>query len=221
MRETGIVQGRTRQLELVGASTENNLFVLANLLRTYKPARTLEIGLGCGASALAFAHAHRVIGAGAERVHVAIDPFQADLDDAGIVQIENDGLSPYFRLIREPSYLALPKLLRDGETFDMVYIDGNHYFDHVFIDVFYTSRLLVEGGIVLFDDSAKQEVKKVITFVRRNWAHALFEIDLAEYRKGGGDLRYKTAKILGRTQLAAFRKVAAAERSAESVFKNF
>ena len=222
MLETQRVQGRTRELGFVGGSTENNLFVLTNYLDKHKPARTLEVGLACGASALAFTHMHRLIGGDTERVHVAIDPFQADLDDAALVQIEDEGLDSYFRFIRKPSYAALPKMLREGLTFDMIYIDGSHHFDHVFIDIFYSARLLSKGGIVLFDDSTLPEVRKVISFVRRNWMHAFSETDLAEYRRDSGrSWRYRVAKALGRVQLTGFRKNADPERSAESSFKSF
>ena len=222
MLSTRMVQGRTRELALVGDSTENNLFIIANLLREHKPMRTLEIDLACGASALAFAHAHRNADDGVKRVHVAVDPFQADLDDAGLVQIENDGLSPYFQFIRGSSYAAHPKLLRDGESFGMIYIDGSHHLDHVFIDASYAARLLPVGGIVLFDDSAWPEVNKVIRFVRQNWKHAFSEIDLAPYRKGGGtDWRYRIARSLKRNQLTGFKKIDDPERSANSVLKKF
>ena len=222
MLNARVVQGRTRQVNFVGGSTRNNLFVLANLLRERRPQRTLEIGLACGASALAFAHAHRVAGGPDERIHVAIDPFQADLDDAALVQIESEGLDRHFRFMREPSYAALPQLLRDGERFDIIYIDGSHHFDHVFIDLFYAGRLLLHRGVVLFDDSTLPEVKKVIAFVRRNLAHALVEMDLTRHRrKRAFDWRYKLAGLMGRRQLTAFEKIADPQRSIVSAFKQF
>lgn len=222
MLSVRVVQGRTREFPLVGASTLNNLFVLANMLRELRPKRTLEIGLACGTSALVFASAHRLVGDGAERIHVAIDPFQSDLDDAGLAQIESEGLTRYFQFMREPSYVALPKLLRDEISFDIIYIDGSHHFEHVFIDIFYSSRLLSEGGIVLFDDSAWPEVRKVVKFVRGNLAHALTEIDLARYRKDDRrDLRYKVAGIFGRKQLTGFKKIADPQRAVTSVMRSF
>ena len=60
----------------MGASTENNLHVLANLVCHLKPTDTLEIGLATAASALVIAHGHRLNEDGAIRSHTAIDPYQ-------------------------------------------------------------------------------------------------------------------------------------------------
>src|SRR3954471_11248922 len=102
--ETRKVKGRSKgHLPLTWASTENNLHVLAKLVCHLKPTDTLEIGLATGTSALVIAHGHRLNEDGTIRSHTAIDPYQHEMDDAGVVQIERAGLARYFSLIRNRS----------------------------------------------------------------------------------------------------------------------
>jgi hypothetical protein len=99
MLATGRTQGRTRELPLVGASTlnnictiANNLCTIANIIQAIKAKRTLEVRMACGVSTLVFTPMHRQIGGdGLRGYHIAIDPFQDQLDDFGFAQIEAEG----------------------------------------------------------------------------------------------------------------------------------
>jgi predicted O-methyltransferase YrrM len=206
----------------MGASTENNLHVLAKLICNLKPTHTLEIGLATGASALAITHGHRLNEDGTLRSHTAIDPYQHEMDDAGVVQIERAGLEQYFSLIRTQSLVALPELLANGRQFDLIYIDGNHLFEHAFVDTFYSMRLLRMGGIVLLDDSTFLDIQKIINFVRRNLKGKVDELDLTSWRKPElGGLRYMVAKSLKRVQLTGFIKRNDPERPFDASLVNF
>ena len=44
--------------------------------------------------------------------------------------------------------VRLPRLL----TFDMVFIDGYHTFDHALVDPVYANRLMLVGGYIVIDD---------------------------------------------------------------------
>jgi len=222
MLETRQVRGRTRDYPLMGASTKNNLHVLAKLICNLKPTDTLEIGLATAASALVIAHGHRLNEDGTIRFHTAIDPYQHELDDVGIVQIERAGLERYFSLIRSQSLVALPELLANGRQFDLIYIDGNHLFEHAFIDMFYSMRLLRTGGVVLLDDSTLLDVRKIVNFVRRNFRGRLDELDLTSWREPqASDLRYKVAKLINRVQLTGFIKRSDPERPFDARLVNF
>jgi predicted O-methyltransferase YrrM len=222
MLETRKVRGRTKDLPLMGASTENNLHVLAKLICNLKPTDTLEIGLATATSALVIAHGHRLNEDGAIRSHTAVDPYQHELDDVGIVQIERAGLERYFSLIRNQSLVALPELLANGRQFDLIYIDGNHLFEHAFIDMFYSMRLLRTGGVVLLDDSTIPDVKKIVNFIRRNFKGKIDELDLTSWRKPeASGLRYKVAKRLKRVQLTGFIKRNDPERPFDASLVDF
>ena len=196
-----------------GLSTVNNLIVLRNLHLELKSAATLEIGLAYGASALVFAQGHRDFGRAPQEQHIALDPFQDHLRYAGIAAIEKAGLSGYVRHMVALSDQALPDLLNQGRRFGMIYIDGSHLFEDVFIDCHYSAQLLDEGGVMVLDDSSDVHVSKVIRFVRRNMRHLLEEVDVSPYRADGGQpIRYRAARALGRVQLTAFRKTGGGRR---------
>jgi hypothetical protein len=72
-------------------------------------------------------------------------------------------------------------------------------------------RLLNDGGVMLFDDSAADHVLKVVRFVRNNMRSCLVEVDLSAYRDDSPYF-YRIARALGRLQLTAFRRVGPKER---------
>jgi hypothetical protein len=74
---------------------------------------------------------------------MALDPFQKGAwDDSGLVAVERAGLSDFLDFRPEFSSLLLPRLVEHGDRFDLIYVDGSHLFEDVFIDAYYTSRLL-------------------------------------------------------------------------------
>lgn len=50
------------------------------------------------------------------------------------------------------SHLIIPKLITEGITYDMVFIDGNHTSPFVLTDAIMTWYLLKPGGLMIFDD---------------------------------------------------------------------
>ena len=193
---------------LVALSSLNNLFVLQKLMREKKPRRTLEIGLCFGGSGLLLTACHRELGSTPAGQHTALDPFQNDVwDDAGLLAIERAGLLPFFDFRPEKSSVELPRLLASGKTFDLVYIDGSHLFEDVFVDAYFGTRLLNQGGILLFDDSTDPHVRKVIKFIRKTLSSSLSEIDLTAYRSSESiDFKYRIASLFGKVQMTAFQR---------------
>jgi predicted O-methyltransferase YrrM len=62
----------------------------------------------------------------------------------------------------EISQLALPAFLREGRRFDLAFVDGNHRFDAVFLDLFYLRRLLPRGGVILLGDYVLPGVRRAV-----------------------------------------------------------
>jgi predicted O-methyltransferase YrrM len=219
------LKGRTgKKFEgLAALSSRNNLVVLRNLCLELKPKRTLEIGLSFGGSCLVFTSTHRDLGHAPERQHVALDPFQVTVwDDCGLLLTEQAGLSAYLDFRPAFSSLELPALLREGRHFDLVYIDGSHLFEDVFVDAYFIIRLLDEGGVVAFDDSTDPHVAKVLRFLRANLTDQLQEIDLSVYRPPTRrGFSYRLARRLGKVQLTAFRRVGPPERDWNAAFHSF
>jgi len=206
-----------------GLSTVNNLIVLRNLQMELKAAATLEIGLSMGASALVLAQSHKDLGHSPAAQHVAIDPWQvAYLNSLGLHAFTRAGLHPYLDFIDKTSDLALPRLLEQGRRFGLIYVDGSHWFEDVFIDCHYSNHLLELGGVVLFDDSSDPNIAQVLRFIRRNMGYALTEIDLSAYRADlGKSLRYRIGRAADRVQLTAFRKIGDGRRPIENKTRPF
>jgi hypothetical protein len=109
--------------------------------------RTIEVGLGYGLSALHICEGLLANAGEAMACHVAIDPYQARrFSGLGLQLLEEAGVAGIVEHHEEESQLALPRFLGEGRTFDVAFVDGNHRFDWVFVDLFYLGRLLRPGG---------------------------------------------------------------------------
>jgi predicted O-methyltransferase YrrM len=126
--------------------------------------RTLEVGCAYGLSSLyiCFSLKGRM---GAS--HTIIDPYQSiHYDGIGIKQLEEAGID-FFNLIEDKSEIVLPSLLKQMEgTFDFVFVDGFHTFDHTLLDCFYATRLLRVGGYLAIDDVSWPSIRRVVDFLQ-------------------------------------------------------
>jgi predicted O-methyltransferase YrrM len=197
-----------RVFEVGSLSTPNNLCVLRSLMLATNPARTLEVGLSYGGSAMAIAASHRDLGHDPQHQHVAIDPYQEGRwDGCGVLSLDRAGLAGFVDVRRQLSANALAVLDGEGSAFGLIYIDGSHLFEDVFVDAYFALRLLTQGGIVLFDDCTIDHVAKVLAFITANCRLWVEEVDLSPYHADGGSFRYQVARRLGRVQLRAFRRI--------------
>jgi predicted O-methyltransferase YrrM len=114
--------------------------------------RTIEIGLGYGISAL-FICEGLLGNADPVARHVALDPYQATrFADCGLQFLEEAGIAQMVEHHAEESQIALPRFLGEARRFHLAFVDGNHRFNGVFLDLVYLGRLVRAGGIVLVDD---------------------------------------------------------------------
>jgi len=216
--------GRTGRIfeELAALSTVNNLHMIHELMHKTRALRTLEIGLSFGGSALVFCASHKELGRSPKSQHHALDPFQSTVwDSCGLLAIERAGLTGYLNFREAASALELPKFVEEGVRFDLVYVDGSHLFEDVFVDAYFVARLLTEGGIVLFDDSSNPHIAKVLRFLRTSLRATLEELNLSPYKEGRERITYHIARFLGKTQMTAFRRVGNVERSWDAAFHSF
>jgi predicted O-methyltransferase YrrM len=127
--------------------------------------RTIEVGLALGMSALFLCRA--VLERGGR--HVAIDPFQQQSwRGAGLRTLREAGVEEIVEVIEEESQLALPRLVPEGRAFDLAFIDGDHRFEGVFLDLYFMTRLVRPGGLVVVDDMWMPAVRMAVAYVERN-----------------------------------------------------
>jgi predicted O-methyltransferase YrrM len=147
---------------------------LRDCVRRERVRATFETGLGYGISTLFICEG--LLANGTDGRHVAVDPFQFEgpgghgsaFAGAGLALIEEAGLDEIVEFYPEGSELVLPRLLAEGRRFDLAFLDGNHRFEGVFLDLVYSGRLLKEGGIVFADDTQLTGVRRAIEFCLAN-----------------------------------------------------
>lgn len=209
------VIGRTGKVFNSGGalSTKSNLREIERIMRLNRPNSTLEIGMAFGGSTLVFASVGWELCPGSYH-HIAIDPFQHTVwDGVGKQCVETSGFGKCFELIEEPSCLALPRLLSQEERFGVIYVDGSHLFEDVFLDAYFGARLLSPGGYIFFDDSSHPHVAKVLSFIETNV--------MGLTRVPERCLRHRVARLLGKRQLSIYQRTGDIERRWNSRFARF
>ena len=155
--------------------------------------RTIEIGLGYGISAL-FVCEGLLANGPATAHHVVIDPHQATrFAGCGLQFLDEAGVMAMVEHHDEESQIALPRFLSEGRTFDLAFVDGNHRFDGVFLDLVYLGRLLIPGAVVFVDDFQLASVARAASFCLTNLGRTLEEVSTADDRHPWAVLRTSTA----------------------------
>jgi hypothetical protein len=208
--------------EPVSCSTPNNLTVLAHWFARLNPKTTLETGLGYAGSATLLCELHQRAG-GEGRRHHAIDPYQKEWwSNAGLRHLESSGLSQVFEHHNSLSSRALPKMFEAGMRFGLIYVDGSHLFEEVFVDFYYAQQMLETGGIIAFDDSSCGHVRKVLGFIRSNLKESLTEHSpYTVTSPTNARLKQFAARLLNRQQLTLFMKTGNSVRNWSTPFHGF
>jgi predicted O-methyltransferase YrrM len=166
--------GTTHSLFPVAVSTAEGE-ALRERVRSEGASRTIEIGLGYGVAALFICEGLLENGDAAAR-HVAIDPYQSTrFADCGLQFLEDAGLTELVEFHSEESQIVLPRFLSEGRSFDLAFVDGNHRFDGVFLDLIYLGRLVRPGGILFVDDYQLPAIARAASFCVTNLGWAVEE----------------------------------------------
>ena len=129
--------------------------------------RTLETGLGYAVSTLFICEGLLANGGGVS--HVAIDPRLPNSHvDTGLRALEEAGVRELVEFHAEGSEVVLPRLLAEGRRFDLAFVDGNHRFEGVFLDLVYCGRLVRQAGVVFADDTQLPAVRRATAFCVSN-----------------------------------------------------
>lgn len=170
---TAAADGKTRELFPVAIGPREGR-ALHDRVRHEGATRTLECGLGFAISTLFICEA--LLENGVDGKHVAADPYQyfglpahrTTYVGVGLEILEKAGVRDLVEFFPEESQVVLPRLLTEGREFDLAFIDGNHRFEGVFLDLIYSGRLLHEGGIVFVDDVQLPDVRRAVDFCVSN-----------------------------------------------------
>jgi predicted O-methyltransferase YrrM len=141
--------------------------------------------------------------------HVAIDPYQSKrFKNLGVELLRSQNLHKNFSLLEGPSQIVLANLVESSKSFDLIYIDGSHKFEDVFVDAYYSMRLLNKQGILVFDDCSDKEVLKVIRYMD-TLPESFKSIDIREYISFSNlkNAIYPLAKFMGKVQIRAYQKL--------------
>ncbi|SRR6266545_7394253 len=138
--------------------------------------RTIEVGLGYGISALFICEGLLANGDATAR-HVVLDPHQATrFANCGLQFLDEAGLTELVEYHAEESQIVLPRFLSEGRSFELAFVDGNHLFDGVFLDLIYLGRLVRAEGIVFVDDYQLPAVARAASFCLTNLGWTLEEV---------------------------------------------
>jgi predicted O-methyltransferase YrrM len=142
--------------------------------------QTIEVGLGYGISAL-FICEGLLANGGADAEHVVIDPHQdTRFANCGLQLLDEVGIADMVEFHAGESQVVIPRLLAEGRRFDLGFVDGNHRFDAVFVDLVYLGRLLSAGGIVFVDDYQLPAVARAASFFVTNRGWTMEEVSAAD-----------------------------------------
>lgn len=143
-------------------------------------ARTVETGFGYGVSALYVCEGLLTNGDPSAR-HVVIDPNQSTrFADCGLQLVDEAGVAGMVEHLASESLIALPRLLGEGRVFDLAFVDGNHRFDGVVVDLVYLHRLVRPGGIIMLDDYQLPGIARAASFFLANLGWTLEEVSASD-----------------------------------------
>jgi predicted O-methyltransferase YrrM len=142
---------------------EHESHELREIIESHGFKKCLETGFAFGQSAC------HILSASTSPKLTSCDPFQTEeYHNIGLKNVEENGFNDRHSHIPKRSELALPELLEKGESYDFIFIDGDHKFDGAFIDFFYASKMIEKGGVIVFHDMWMRSLILVANYIRKN-----------------------------------------------------
>jgi len=142
--------------------------ILQKFIRDENPQRVIEIGLGYGFAALNV-FAAKDLSDKSDFRFITIDPNQdSRFSNVGLQLLREAGVFKYAEFHNESSEFVLPRLIATKEKADFAVVDGNHRFEHVFVDLFFLGRILNGGSLIFIDDMQLPGIEKAVSFFVKN-----------------------------------------------------
>lgn len=141
---------------------------LQKLVKKENPEIVIEIGLGYGFAALNVFAAKNLSEESKFRF-ITIDPNQErGFSNIGLQLLREVEVFDYVEFYSAPSELVLPRLIEAKEEANFAVVDGNHRFEHVFVDLVFLGRLLKPGSLIFLDDLQLRGIQKAVSFFVKN-----------------------------------------------------
>ena len=94
-----------------------------------------------------------------------MDPWQREaFGNAGRRHLREANAAGLHTFFRDKAESVMPRLIAAARQFDVAFVDGDHRFDGVFIDVFFACRLVGPGKLIIVDDAKMPAVRKCAAF---------------------------------------------------------
>ena len=175
-----------------------NSAALGQFVRARKPETAIEIGMAYGVSTLTVLAAMETNGYG---TLISIDPYVGWPTGRRVAlhQIERAGVAHRHSHYYAASHEVLPHLLREKCRPDLIYIDGNHDYDYVFTDYFFSDKLLSKGGLMVFNDAGWSTVYRVIRSLLRSGRYREVDVGLPKVYRARNRVFGLIKRIEGRS----------------------
>ncbi len=157
---------------------------LSDWVARERAASSIEVGFGYGISTLFVLRGLLSNGSSAPFRHLTIDPNQIQgFSSIGLQLVEEAGLRDHLDFHDDRSEFVLPRLVTEERQFDFAFVDGNHRFDWVFVDLMFLGRLVRGGSVIFLDDYQLPAVKKAVAFCTGNLGWVVEEEGAADAKQ--------------------------------------
>lgn len=146
---------------------------IQDLVQEAQPENSLEIGLAYGISTLAILEALQK--GNKPFHHTVVDPYQKDWKNIGLLNIERAGFSQYVTYESRFSDQVLPDLYKDNSRVQFVYIDSTKVLDVLMTDVYFVTKILDTGGILVLDDCGFPGIRTLVRFLSRHPSYTVYK----------------------------------------------
>lgn len=130
-------------------------------LKKHSITRTLETGF-------AYAKSASHIMAATNSKHIACDPFQKNYQNLGLENVTRLEQNDLLEFHDDFSHNVLPRILKEKQAFEFIFIDGDHKFDGELIDFYYADLLLEKNGFILLHDTWMRSTRLLMSFIKSN-----------------------------------------------------